>query len=138
MVCQEVWTDILSVFLGVIAAHLLPLTNYLANGQYAKVQPIGSKFAERCICTTLTPSCHAQPRTTGNAWECLRTTVFFRDYRGLVVSQSRSLVVPQSRRLVVSQSRWRASQSFSAVLSHSQLIACHHSSIRSTLKNNGD
>ena len=42
--------------LDVIAAHLLPLTNYLANGQYALVQPIDSKFAERCICTTLTPS----------------------------------------------------------------------------------
>ncbi len=76
MVCQEVWTDILSVFLGVIVAHLLPLTNYLANGQYAKVQPIDSKFAERCICTTLTPRCRAQPRTAGNAWECLRTPVF--------------------------------------------------------------
>ena len=37
-----------------IVAHLLPLTNYLSNGQYALVQPIASKFAERCICTTLT------------------------------------------------------------------------------------
>ena len=36
-----------------ITAHLLPLTNYLDNGQYAKVQPIVSKFAERCICTIL-------------------------------------------------------------------------------------
>ena len=35
-------------------AHLLPLTNYLVNGQYALVQPIVSKFAERCICTILT------------------------------------------------------------------------------------
>ena len=33
----------------VIGDHLLPLTNYLVNGQYAQVQPIASKFAERCI-----------------------------------------------------------------------------------------
>ena len=39
---------ILSFFV-VISHHLLPLTNYLANGQYAVVQPIVSKFAERCI-----------------------------------------------------------------------------------------
>ena len=38
----------------VIIAHLLPLTNYLVNGQYVIVQPIASKFAERCICTILT------------------------------------------------------------------------------------
>ena len=38
----------------VITAHLLPLTNYLSNGQYVQVQPIASKFAERCICTILT------------------------------------------------------------------------------------
>ena len=37
---------ILSFFVD-ITAHLLPLTNYLINGQYAKVQPIASKFAER-------------------------------------------------------------------------------------------
>ena len=37
-----------------IIAHLLPLTKYLVNGQYAKVQPIASNFAERCICTILT------------------------------------------------------------------------------------
>ena len=36
-----------------IIAHLLPLTKYFANGQYAKVQPIVSNFAERCICTIL-------------------------------------------------------------------------------------
>ena len=45
-----------------IAAHLLPLTNYVGNGQYALVQPIASKFAERCICTTLTPSNFAWER----------------------------------------------------------------------------
>ena len=33
----------------VIRDHLLPLTNYLVNGQYAQVQPIASKFAERSI-----------------------------------------------------------------------------------------
>ena len=43
---------ILSFFVD-ITAHLLPLTIYLINGQYAKVQPIASKFAERCICTIL-------------------------------------------------------------------------------------
>ncbi len=36
-------------FFVVIRHHLLPLTNYLVNGQYVKVQPIDSKFAERCI-----------------------------------------------------------------------------------------
>ena len=41
-------------FFVVIKVHLLPLTNYLVNGQYAIVQPIASKFAERCICTILT------------------------------------------------------------------------------------
>ena len=41
-------------FFVVIKVHLLPLTNYLVNGQYAIVQPITSKFAERCICTILT------------------------------------------------------------------------------------
>ena len=30
-----------------IRGHLLPLTNYLCNEQYALVQPIASKFAER-------------------------------------------------------------------------------------------
>ena len=40
--------SILSFFVD-ITAHLLPLTNYLSNGQYAQVQPIASKFAERCI-----------------------------------------------------------------------------------------
>ena len=40
--------SILSFFI-VTRRHLLPLTNYLSNGQYAKVQPIASKFAERCI-----------------------------------------------------------------------------------------
>ena len=43
-----------SPFFVVITAHLLPLTNYFSNGQYALVQPIASKFAERCICTILT------------------------------------------------------------------------------------
>ena len=37
--------------------HLLPLTNYLVNGQYAIVQPIASKFAERCIYYLLTTNC---------------------------------------------------------------------------------
>ena len=37
---------ILSFFVD-ITAHLLPLTNYLINGQYAQVQPIAAKFAER-------------------------------------------------------------------------------------------
>ena len=37
-----------------IIAHLLPLTKYLGNGQYALVQPIASNFAERCIWTILT------------------------------------------------------------------------------------
>ena len=41
-------------FFDVIIVHLLPLTNYLVNGQYAQVQPIDSNFAERCICTILT------------------------------------------------------------------------------------
>ena len=41
-------------FFVVIKVHLLPLTNYLVNGQYAIVLPIASKFAERCICTILT------------------------------------------------------------------------------------
>ena len=36
-----------------ITAHLLPLTKYFANGQYALVQPIVSNFAERCICIVL-------------------------------------------------------------------------------------
>ena len=36
-----------------ITAHLLPLTKYFANGQYALVQPIASNFAERCICIVL-------------------------------------------------------------------------------------
>ena len=44
--------SILSFFVD-ITAHLLPLTNYLNNGQYAKVQPIASKFAEQSICTIL-------------------------------------------------------------------------------------
>ena len=39
----------ISAFFVVIRHHLLPLTNYLVNGQYAIVQPIASKFAERCI-----------------------------------------------------------------------------------------
>ena len=39
------------------------------------------------ICTTLTPRCLARLRTTGNAWEHLRTPGFF---RGLAVSQSRA------------------------------------------------
>ena len=34
-----------SLFFVVIIAHLLPLTNYLVNGQYAIVQPIASSFA---------------------------------------------------------------------------------------------
>ena len=38
----------------------------VSNGQYALVQPIAAKFAERCISTTLTPSGHAQLRTTEN------------------------------------------------------------------------
>ena len=38
-----------------ISGNLLPLTNYLANGQYIQVQPIVSKFAERCIFPLLTP-----------------------------------------------------------------------------------
>ena len=37
-----------------IGQHLLPLTNYLVNGQYGLVQPIVSKFAERCIYYLLT------------------------------------------------------------------------------------
>jgi hypothetical protein len=37
-----------------IRDYLLPLTNYLVNGQYVLVQPIASKFAERCICSLLT------------------------------------------------------------------------------------
>ena len=41
-------------FFVVIISHLLPLTNYLVNGQYGLVQPIASKFVERCICTILT------------------------------------------------------------------------------------
>ena len=41
-------------FFVVIKVHLLPLTNYLVNEQYAIVQPLASKFAERCICTILT------------------------------------------------------------------------------------
>ena len=41
-------------FFVVIKVHLLPLTKYLVNGQYAKVQPIASNFAERCTCTLLT------------------------------------------------------------------------------------
>ena len=61
--------------------------------------PVVLSFAMHHICTTLTPSCHAQPRTTENAWECLRTPVFF---WGLVASWSRGLVVPSSRRPVVS------------------------------------
>ena len=99
--------------LVVIAAHLLPLTNYLANGQYALVQPIDSKFAERCICTTLTPSCLARLRTTENAWERLGMPVFFQR-------------VPLSRSLVVSWSRSLAgalpslSQAFSGILSQSR------------------
>ena len=39
---------ILSFFV-VIRHHLLPLMNYLVNGQYHKVQPIVKKFTERCI-----------------------------------------------------------------------------------------
>ena len=39
---------ILSFFV-VIRDHLLPLMNYLVNGQYYKVQPIVKKFTERCI-----------------------------------------------------------------------------------------
>ena len=39
---------ILSFFVE-IRHHLLPLTNYLVNGQYVKVQPIAKKSAERCI-----------------------------------------------------------------------------------------
>ena len=46
-------------FFVVIKVHLLPLTNYLVNGQYAIVQPIVSKFAERCICTILTTKLYA-------------------------------------------------------------------------------
>ena len=45
--CKE--KESISVFFVVIRHHLLPLTNYLGNGQYAIVQPIASKFAERCI-----------------------------------------------------------------------------------------
>ena len=80
-------------FFVVIRQHLLPLTNYLGNGQYALVQPIASKFAERCICTTLTPSCLARLRTT--------ETGFF---SSLVVSSSRCLAVSWSRGLAVSLS----------------------------------
>ena len=40
--------SILSFFVE-IRHHLLPLTNYLGNGQYVKVQPIASKFVECCI-----------------------------------------------------------------------------------------
>ena len=39
---------ILSFFVE-IRHHLLPLPNYLGNGQYVKVQPIASKFVECCI-----------------------------------------------------------------------------------------
>ena len=39
---------------AVIAVHLLPLTRYVSNGQYALVQPIASNHAERCNYTTLT------------------------------------------------------------------------------------
>ncbi len=39
-------------FFVVISGHLLPLTNYLSNGQYVKVQPIAKKFAERKYLTT--------------------------------------------------------------------------------------
>ena len=35
-------------------AHLLPLTKYVVNGQYVKVQPIATNSAEPCICTILT------------------------------------------------------------------------------------
>ena len=38
----------------VIMAHLLLLMNYLANGKYTLVHPIGSNFARDCICTILT------------------------------------------------------------------------------------
>ncbi len=45
-------------FFVVINHHLLPLANYLSNGQYAIVQPIASKFAERCIwCLLTTKGC---------------------------------------------------------------------------------
>ena len=37
-----------------IAGHLLPLTRYVVNGQYALVQPIDPNRAERCNCTPLT------------------------------------------------------------------------------------
>ncbi len=36
-------------FFVTIRHHQLPLTNYLINGQSAKVQPIASKFIEPCI-----------------------------------------------------------------------------------------
>ncbi len=59
-------------------------------------------------------------RMAENDWERLGTPVFFKGSRCLVVSWSRGPAVPWSCRLVVSSSRWRATQSFSAVLSLSQ------------------
>ncbi len=53
--------------LGVIRGRLRPLTKNAVNGTYALVQPIAAKFAERCICTTLTPSRHARLRMPENA-----------------------------------------------------------------------
>ena len=53
-VCYKLSNKTTLAFFVVIKVHLLPLTNYLVNGQYAIVQPIASKFAERCICTILT------------------------------------------------------------------------------------
>ena len=115
--------------LGVIAAHLLPLTNYLANGQYALVQPIDSKFAERCICTTLTPSCLARQRTTyinyhartytrawANTWEHLGTPGNAWEHLGTPGNTWERLgKLPQSFSVFLS-----LSQPFSAFLSLSQ------------------
>ena len=47
--------------------HLLPLTNYLVNGQYAIVQPIASKFAERCIYYLLTTNCGREKAASASA-----------------------------------------------------------------------
>ena len=44
-----------------IRQHLLPLTNYLGIGQYALVQSIASKFAERCIYYLLTTNTWDMP-----------------------------------------------------------------------------
>ncbi len=77
-------------------------------GMYAQVHPHPVSFRGSTTSDTLlTPSCHARSRTASHSPAQLRMP------ENACVFQC----VPLSRSLVVPLSRWRASQSFSAILS---------------------